>query len=435
MLGDDREATRRAVAAHWTGKSTATSDLHYLIVNARLRGASPPDLTPEGRRGPLPARRQARRQAGADQADVERPRGRGRRVAGEVRPRLVDALIARPDFATPGHAGMGGADRAAGAGEGRRGVPPGRRVDPEFDLSGPVLEVARRAPAVADQAGPPRPLGRARRQGRRPDPPRRRARGRRSRQVPRGARLDLSRDVAACLAALEALPPSRKPADLVPALRLLRRLASDAKAGPLRTAARRLDRPRAGRAEPRARAGRARRRSWRDYGATSTRSPAVIPTSPRAPDRAGDDDPAAWAATMARVDWNAGDTGRGASVFRSRQCASCHEGATAIGPDLAGRRPPALARRPLRVDRRPVPRRRPGLSAGRRRDDRRPRDHRHPRLRVGRRADRPDRPRRRSSGWTARRSPRDGPGTTSLMPAGLLRGAERRRSWPTSMRI
>jgi putative heme-binding domain-containing protein len=51
---------------------------------------------------------------------------------------------------------------------------------------------------------------------------------------------------------------------------------------------------------------------------------------------AGDDDPAAWSATMGRVDWDAGDPGRGASVFRARQCASCHEGATAMGPDLAG---------------------------------------------------------------------------------------------------
>jgi putative membrane-bound dehydrogenase-like protein len=44
----------------------------------------------------------------------------------------------------------------------------------------------------------------------------------------------------------------------------------------------------------------------------------------------------AWSERLARVDWSAGDAGRGQRIFVQASCASCHSGAQALGPDLAG---------------------------------------------------------------------------------------------------
>ena len=48
------------------------------------------------------------------------------------------------------------------------------------------------------------------------------------------------------------------------------------------------------------------------------------------------DDPVKWAATLRQIVWTRGDAKRGADIFAARACASCHGGASAIGPDLAG---------------------------------------------------------------------------------------------------
>jgi putative membrane-bound dehydrogenase-like protein len=39
---------------------------------------------------------------------------------------------------------------------------------------------------------------------------------------------------------------------------------------------------------------------------------------------------------LAHVDWNTGDSTRGKKLFESRTCAQCHNGRTALGPDLSG---------------------------------------------------------------------------------------------------
>ena len=45
---------------------------------------------------------------------------------------------------------------------------------------------------------------------------------------------------------------------------------------------------------------------------------------------------AGWDQVLKTVPWNRGDAGRGASVFQNRGCAGCHDGASALGPDLNG---------------------------------------------------------------------------------------------------
>jgi putative heme-binding domain-containing protein len=43
-----------------------------------------------------------------------------------------------------------------------------------------------------------------------------------------------------------------------------------------------------------------------------------------------------WNQRLAKIDWTRGDAQRGAAVFQKAQCAACHSGAAALGPDLAG---------------------------------------------------------------------------------------------------
>src|SRR6185437_12038315 len=47
-------------------------------------------------------------------------------------------------------------------------------------------------------------------------------------------------------------------------------------------------------------------------------------------------DVTAWDKRLAALDWSAGDAGRGRQVFTRASCASCHSGASALGPDLHG---------------------------------------------------------------------------------------------------
>jgi putative heme-binding domain-containing protein len=44
----------------------------------------------------------------------------------------------------------------------------------------------------------------------------------------------------------------------------------------------------------------------------------------------------AWRERLAKVNWGAGDRERGQRIFVQASCASCHSGAHALGPDLAG---------------------------------------------------------------------------------------------------
>jgi putative heme-binding domain-containing protein len=43
-----------------------------------------------------------------------------------------------------------------------------------------------------------------------------------------------------------------------------------------------------------------------------------------------------WMKRLGAVNWSAGDATRGATVFRDRACATCHQGASRLGPALTG---------------------------------------------------------------------------------------------------
>jgi putative heme-binding domain-containing protein len=42
------------------------------------------------------------------------------------------------------------------------------------------------------------------------------------------------------------------------------------------------------------------------------------------------------ASRLPKIDWTTGDEARGKALFQKRQCANCHGGRSALGPDLAG---------------------------------------------------------------------------------------------------
>lgn len=63
---------------------------------------------------------------------------------------------------------------------------------------------------------------------------------------------------------------------------------------------------------------------------------AMYPGLLRAMNAEDHDDPARWSTTWKLVPWTRGDAGRGAEHFAQRACGTCHGGAGAIGPDLAG---------------------------------------------------------------------------------------------------
>jgi putative heme-binding domain-containing protein len=47
-------------------------------------------------------------------------------------------------------------------------------------------------------------------------------------------------------------------------------------------------------------------------------------------------DVAKWDARLAKIDWDAGDAKAGKAVFIKANCATCHSGSQALGPDLVG---------------------------------------------------------------------------------------------------
>ena len=139
--------------------------------------------------------------------------------------------------------------------------------------------------------------------------------------------------VTAALKALAALPPSgglpggEQASELAALAGLLRRLPDDSRGRGLKGRTVALLRRGAGETfgfdedDPGSHAAAARR--WTDY--VAARFPELAPRGS-----------AAAAERLARIDWEAGDAARGAAVFKSRACATCHGGRGAVGPDLAG---------------------------------------------------------------------------------------------------
>jgi putative membrane-bound dehydrogenase-like protein len=142
--------------------------------------------------------------------------------------------------------------------------------------------------------------------------------------------------VDACLAALQKLPVRRSAAEHIALVNAFRRLGNDKPELILRERA----------------AGLLKRSTNEDFGfvggeAGRRPQPQVLErwsgwleqTYPKEFARMnalGGDDSSQARQTLAEVDWNTGDPTRGKKLFESRTCAQCHNGRTALGPDLSG---------------------------------------------------------------------------------------------------
>lgn len=336
MLEDDSPETLRKVVATWTEDSSATSDVHYLVVFSRLRAARTDDMAPKVAAAVLGLDRKQQSQA---QRIKQSWNDRLEELVTSLvkrDPKLVDALLAHPEFAKPAHVSVANAFDAEHRQIAARLFRDAIARDPDFEWSGALVTLIAALPV-----GEARPLLRAQWENVA-------LRDAILIQLAFGAHF-VDRDkllaglesaqpqvVSACLEALSGLPKDESPEHLIPVLRLLRRLMLEPKEGPLRAQAVSLVARQTGTAFPvddRSSDLQILKKSYEPIFAWfRERYPALVRTL----EHDDTEDATAWDALKASIDWGAGDAKRGESVFRTRACLTCHTGPSRLGPDLAG---------------------------------------------------------------------------------------------------
>lgn len=142
--------------------------------------------------------------------------------------------------------------------------------------------------------------------------------------------------IDACLKALETLPPASDASEQFALLRSLRRLGADQREYELRdriagTLARSTGvNPGFVRGKPGYRPQPDAIKLW------SQQIEQLWPAAAAAEKAASGNDWAEFQTLLATVPWNQGRAEQGANVFQQRQCTQCHNGRTALGPDLSG---------------------------------------------------------------------------------------------------
>lgn len=323
LLQDERgETLARAVAA-LTNDSEPVRDIHTLIVVSRLRAPRTPSQTHALARALLGLDRKL------DERGAYRDRHWPLRITelhqhlARKDPPLNEALLSDPEFGRPAHVALThapGLDRRRAA----ERILARAEADPDYPWSADLIELIDELPAERSLPVLRSLWGRA---------------GLDEAILPILVRDPATEDRARFLAALR----NAEPAPVVLAAEALERLPHDtdtqAETIALLRALIRLGG--SGREETGARhriAEALRRRTgqtnlgdepavWSTW--LETAHPDWIPESeaPAAP---------AWRRRLATLDWSAGDSGRGRTVFVRQKCDACHHGARAVGPDLAG---------------------------------------------------------------------------------------------------
>jgi putative heme-binding domain-containing protein len=124
---------------------------------------------------------------------------------------------------------------------------------------------------------------------------------------------------------------------LVPAMRLLRRMAGEPKSSAVRAEILSLVSYESGQAfkiqEPAAADTSAVKSLYRPvFDWFGTRYPALV----RQLDAETEENPAKWTFLLKSVPWTRGEPERGADIFRERGCQTCHATSTPLGPNLGG---------------------------------------------------------------------------------------------------
>ncbi|HYE98630.1 MAG TPA: hypothetical protein VEJ18_06945, partial [Planctomycetota bacterium] len=128
--------------------------------------------------------------------------------------------------------------------------------------------------------------------------------------------------VGVALAAIETLPPPEDPRDLLPLLKLVRRLSLEPKPSKIR---------------PRAEAVLAAQMRIPTADGYAAYAAHFLKTHPALKSELeGAADPAELRERLSKVPWPEGDAARGAEVFRARGCQTYHAAQGALGPTLAG---------------------------------------------------------------------------------------------------
>ncbi len=336
MLEDDDAATPPKIAAFWTEKSSPTQDLHYLIVFSRLRGPHDSALTAKVARALLGLHRK-----------LEGREQRTKQVWGErlselltslLRhdPRLADELLRHPDFVNAGHVTLAASLDAAHRQRAAQLFLAAVRKDADFAWSGPLINLLGLLPIEEV-----RPVLRQQWANfglrdaillRFAEEPELADRD----KFLVGLESNQEQVIHACLSALERLPHDDSPKNLVPLLRLLRRLEQEPKEVSLRAQVLRLLTRQTGQvftvrekgAEP-----AALKRTYQPiFDWFGQHHPSLV----SALSATADEDPAVWNKLLKAVDWSRGNAVRGEAIFRNRACQTCHAGARALGPDLTG---------------------------------------------------------------------------------------------------
>jgi putative membrane-bound dehydrogenase-like protein len=312
------------VARKLTSQSDPVEDIHYLIVLARLRGVRSAAVTAATTTALLNLDRKI------TERHLNRDTNWPLRVAelhaelARKDPKLNAAILAHPDFGRPDHAlftrcpgferqkaaeiFLGRAQKDAeypwtadlvglmGSLPAERSFPVLRKVWETAGLEEAILQVLARKPMEED---------------------RQKFRG--------GLGSPQLATVRLCLDALEKLPKSDDPQELLAAIRALRSLPDGKEVEPLRQRLGRFLQQRTG--EEKARDDKS---AWSEW---------FVKQYPALADKLGGADGvdvAAWNRRLGKLDWVQGDAERGQRVFVKAQCASCHSGGQALGPDLRG---------------------------------------------------------------------------------------------------
>jgi putative heme-binding domain-containing protein len=312
------------VTARITADSDPVEDFHYLIVLGRLRGERSPGVTARTAAGllGLDAKLTRRRQ----NRDTNWPLRLSELYRGlaERDPRLHAAVLDRPDFGRPDHALFAlspGFDRGRAA----QVFLARAKRDEEYAWNTATIELignlgdARSAAAVRELWGR---LGL--------DEAVLAVLARRPQAVDRekfiaGLGSAQPATVSLCLEALAKLPGRYEGAEILALIRALTRWSSVPEQTAVRDQVVRL----------------LRRETGQDFAGTDRAAAerwfsGAYPALASRPGGVDGVDTRAWAERLVKVDWSAGSADLGQRVFVQASCASCHSGAQALGPDLAG---------------------------------------------------------------------------------------------------
>jgi putative heme-binding domain-containing protein len=334
MVEDDDDVLPAKVAAMWTPKSSATLDMHYLIVYSRLRGKRDDRAADQVADAILSLDRKLEGQA---QRNKQNWNARLVEILPELikkDPRLTDALLHHKDFVRAAHVALTECFGAAHRRDAARLFLAAVKKDDDFAWSGSLIDLLSLLPTAEV-----RPVFREQWPNlglrdalllRLADKPEEVDRERFLSGLESGQR----QVVLACLSALAELPRDEEPRHLAPLVRLLRQLTLEPKECEVRKQASALLNRQSGQSFILTEHGDDPVALKRVYEPVFAWFDMLYPKWAAAAQGDADEDPAVWTKLLQTVPWDKGDAGRGEALFRVRACATCHTGTTRLGPDL-----------------------------------------------------------------------------------------------------